>query len=199
MNTSPSLNSRTRRKGFTLIELLIVITIIAVLAGMAFPVTGAVLRSARKIQAKNDMANIINAVKAYQLEYHTYPSITGASSGDQVAASVTNNASLMSALMGTSGSNNPRGISFLEPKHTSSARGGLDSSTGAFYDPWGSVYYVQIDSDYDNTITDPSSGGGAINKGVIAYSSGSDATAGSTPNPSSPPQNGKNALYSWKN
>lgn len=194
MNTTPPRHrpsSKPNSFGFTLIELLIVITVIAVLAGMAFPVTGAVMRSAQKIQAKNTMANLVNAIKAYQLEYHKYPTIS-TGTGDQVATNAADSAALMGELLG----GNPRGINFLEPKYVETARGGYfpisaSSGTGALYDPWGNVYYVAIDSNYDNTLTDPENSG-TIAKGVIAYSSGHKATAGTSPTPS------PTAIYSWK-
>ena len=191
MSMSASNNKSKQRHGFTLIELLIVITIIAVLAGMAFPVTGAVMNSARKIQAKNDMANLVNAIKAYQLEYHQYPDMS-TGSGDQVATNEAGSSALMNELLG----DNPRRINFFEPKYVETARGGYfpssaPSGTGALYDPWGNVYYVAVDRDYDNTLTDPD-GGGTINRGVIVYSSGPDAQPGTPPTPSS------KAIYSWK-
>ena len=64
---------RKQASAFTLIELLTVIAIIAVLMGLLFPAVNAVKDSARKTQAKNDLVNIVNAVKAYYTEYGKYP------------------------------------------------------------------------------------------------------------------------------
>ena len=61
------------KKGFTLIELLIVIGIIVVLLGLAFPVFQGVQDRARKVQAKNDVTQIVTAVNAFYTEYGRYP------------------------------------------------------------------------------------------------------------------------------
>src|SRR4051812_29537977 len=64
-----------RIAAFTLIELLIVITIIAVLLGLLFPAFQGVQDRARKVQAKNDLAQIVAATNAFYTDYGTYPSI----------------------------------------------------------------------------------------------------------------------------
>jgi prepilin-type N-terminal cleavage/methylation domain-containing protein len=63
----------TTEQGFTLIELLVVIAIIAALLGLAFPVFQGVLDRAKKVQAKNDLTQIVTAVNAYYTEYGKYP------------------------------------------------------------------------------------------------------------------------------
>ena len=68
-------SNTTKRKlsAFTLIELLIVIVIIAILASVAFPVTALVMEQARKAEAKNEVSNLVNAIKMYELEYGKLP------------------------------------------------------------------------------------------------------------------------------
>src|SRR5437763_9580273 len=61
------------RKAFTLMELLVVIAIIAVLLGLAFPVFQGVLDRAKKVQAKNDLTQVVTAVNAFYTEYGRYP------------------------------------------------------------------------------------------------------------------------------
>src|SRR5438067_12494532 len=61
------------RGGFTLVELLIVIALIAVLLGLAFPVFQGVIDRAKKAQAKNDVTQIVTAVNAFYTEYGRYP------------------------------------------------------------------------------------------------------------------------------
>src|SRR5437016_11245744 len=63
------------RKAFTLVELLVVIAIIAVLLGLAFPVFQGVLDRAKKVQAKNDVTQIVTAVNAFYTEYGRYPTL----------------------------------------------------------------------------------------------------------------------------
>ncbi|HEX8294791.1 MAG TPA: type II secretion system protein, partial [Chthoniobacteraceae bacterium] len=82
-----SSSSPRRLSAFTLIELLTVIAIIAVLMGLLFPALGIVKESARKVQAKTDVTNIVASVKQYYTEYGRYPPVqssTGASEGDVV-------------------------------------------------------------------------------------------------------------------
>src|SRR5437588_8977437 len=64
------------QKAFTLIELLVVIAIISVLLGLAFPVFQGVLDRAKKVQAKNDLTQIVTAVSAFYTEYGKYPVVT---------------------------------------------------------------------------------------------------------------------------
>lgn len=67
--------------GFTLIELLTVIAIIAILMGLLFPAVNAVKENAKKVQAKNDVMQIVAAVKSYYTEYGKYPPLKAPGSG----------------------------------------------------------------------------------------------------------------------
>ena len=60
-------------RAFTLIEILVVMTLIAILAGIAFPSFIGVMESARKTQAKNDEQQIVTALNGYYTEYGKYP------------------------------------------------------------------------------------------------------------------------------
>jgi hypothetical protein len=86
---------------------------------------------------------------------------------------------------------NPRQIVFLSPggaKNTIPPRGGVSQSAGTigqYFDPWGSPYAIEIDSSYDNKITNPysDSDGSAgpspsIYQGAIAYSYGKNGQPG---------------------
>ena len=205
-----SLRARLR-SGFTLIELLVVIGIIAVLIGFAFPVFQGVTERAKKVQAKNDVTQIVTAVNAFYTEYGRYPSTAGtdayfgsmpaAPSGTTGAtndllfdvlrnntdtAHSPNNSALVTSL-------NPRGVAFLDLRTTSSntkpAAGVVPNNAavtggvriGAFYDPWGSAYNVEIDTTYDNSIINPytdAPGGSPLSTGVISWSLGKNNVLG---------------------
>src|SRR5881275_1382949 len=72
-HSSAVADRRYRRTAFTVIELLVVIVIIAVLIGLAFPVYQGVQNQAKKTQAKNDLVQIVTAVNAFYVEYGRYP------------------------------------------------------------------------------------------------------------------------------
>src|SRR3954467_11448096 len=63
---------------FTLIELLVVISIIMVLMGLLFPAFRGAQDQAKKVQAKNDLTQIVTAVNAFYTEYGRYPTIAAA-------------------------------------------------------------------------------------------------------------------------
>lgn len=187
---------------FTLIELLIVIAIIAILAGLAFPAVQGALDSGKKAQARNDLQQIVMAVKAYQLEYGKLPLLSeSASSGDVP----TNNSHLFNVLRGTGNEGedkdmNPRKIAFIEPKVSKARKGGLGIDNGIFYDPWGTPYQIRMDHNYDNQIqnfyTGNSAGWDTLNYAVIAASAGPDAKFGTNSSKSS--TDAKDDIISWQ-
>src|SRR5213082_1738034 len=65
-----------RKAAFTLAELLLVIVIIVILAGLTFPAFQGVLERAKKVQAKNDLTQVVTAVNAFYTEYGRYPNPT---------------------------------------------------------------------------------------------------------------------------
>lgn len=130
-----------RREAFTLIELLIVISIIAILAGLAFPAVQGALGQGKKAQARNDVNQLAAAIKAFQLEYGRLPaSAASPSSGDVVKTLIGSNTQL-----------NPRNLVFFEPKTAKSGKAGWDGNK--YVDPWGMEYTVLLDTGYSNRIT----------------------------------------------
>ena len=173
---------------FTLIELLVVIVTIAILMGLAFPIFQAVMNQAKKTQAKNDLTQIVTAVNAFYTEYGRYPLPSGASGdGYPVGGSGATSKSILDALRGLDPSLNPRQIVFISPpdaKDQTSARGGIKTSDGQFYDPWGMPYAMSIDAEYDNQVPNPytadtGAGSAKIRQGVITWSLGKDKLGGS--------------------
>jgi prepilin-type N-terminal cleavage/methylation domain-containing protein len=167
-----------RRSAFTLIELLTVIAIIAILMGLLFPAIGTIKESARKTQAKNDVTNIVAAVKQYYTEYGKYPPLVegvatstddkDTAVGEKDAGGIADNNALFNTLRSIpEGINtnpdykyNPRRIVFFEGKAatdpTNPRAGFTDTQDatkkGCFFDPWGKQYCVVIDTNYDNVI-----------------------------------------------
>jgi prepilin-type N-terminal cleavage/methylation domain-containing protein len=181
--------------GYSLIELLTVITIVAVLATLMVAVIGGVKESARRVQAKSDLAHIVAAIKAYRTEYGVYP-VRLDQAGTEVTFAI-DNSDLFNTLRAVpEGANdqrrlNPRGITYLEvpPAHdVMRPRSGI--AHGCWYDPWGpqsdkpesGVYHIRIDTADTNQVTNPYPGGDpdegeatlgpTLNLGVIAWSLG---------------------------
>ena len=144
--------ARPSLRGFTLIELLIVIAIIGILMALLFPAFGSALNMARKTAAKNDVVQIANALVAYQAEYGQWPNTTnetnvnmGGTLLDILTAGTTANATNF----------NPRKINFIEVGDAKKGKSGRvpAGTLYNFVDPWGQPYQVEMDANYDNTLT----------------------------------------------
>jgi prepilin-type N-terminal cleavage/methylation domain-containing protein len=135
-----------RAAAFTLIELLVVISIIAILAALAFPAVNGAIGSARKAQARNDVQQIALAIKSFASEYgHLPSSVTDSEEW------ISDNGNLMKILTGELGQAlNPKNIKFFDPKLANKAKGGLYD--GKYYDPWGELYLIKLNTDYTNKI-----------------------------------------------
>jgi prepilin-type N-terminal cleavage/methylation domain-containing protein len=187
-NFAMRLSSRTSRNGgFTLIEMLTVIGIIVILMGLLFPAFKGVQDQAKRTQAKNDLTQIVTAVNAFYTEYGRYPTTatTDAAATYGPGGSTTENGGLFSELRATSTTLNTRQIVFISPpdaKDQNNPRSGIKTSTGGYYDPWGSEYAVALDADYNNQVANPyTSNAGAtpnLQNGVIAWSLGKDHVQG---------------------
>ena len=159
MNPTPS-RSLPRSSAFTLIELLIVIAIIAILASLSIPAVNGVIGSARKAQARNDVQQIVAAVKAFQSEYGRMPTTTapGENPTDETGGDAyhdTDNEIVTRILMNTETGTtklNTKGTVFLDAKTTKNKKGGVDLQDFKFYDPWGTPYAIKLDNNYSGKI-----------------------------------------------
>ena len=64
---------RSRLSGFTLVELLVVITIIAILAGLLLPAVQAAREAARRTQCTNNLRNLGQGCLTYQTQWSSLP------------------------------------------------------------------------------------------------------------------------------
>jgi prepilin-type N-terminal cleavage/methylation domain-containing protein len=173
-------------QAFTLMELLVVITIIAILMGLIFPVFQGVQNQAKKAQAKNDLAQIGTAVNAYYTEYGKYPVVADDTPIANTADLFYTLRAIASGTVNASDAANPRKIVFVEipdAKNQSQPRSGIKTSDGQWYDPWGTSYKIAIDGNYDNTVANPygptgGAGSDPIRAGVISWSLGKDKQFG---------------------
>lgn len=164
-------------RAFTLIELLTVISIIAILASIAFGVMKGVKERAAISQAKTELASLAQALEAYKLQYGDYPQTGSAANATEASASATDGPGILfNALTGKRGplsSTNvvTNGRAYLETTRFSlqdtSAAGspvaGATQVANAFMDPWGRryLYYYKTDSSW-------------VRKGYILVSAGPD-------------------------
>ena len=178
------------RHGFTLMELLIVIAMIAILIGIGYPTFISILEKARKTQAANEEQQIVAAVNGFYTDYGKYPLVTADTT---IAGSTTpSNADLFYSLRAVAlGANapvngipavNPRAIVFIQPPISKTGtKGGINTTTGIWYDPFGSPYNVMIDGSYDNQLTNPytdAPSGTTLYLGVIVWSFGKNGRLG---------------------
>jgi prepilin-type N-terminal cleavage/methylation domain-containing protein len=197
-----SISRRCLSHAFTLIELLVVITIIGLLAGLAFPAIAGALKAAKKAEASAMVSQLRVALTAYQTEYGNWPSTTFPSTEPTVLSS---DANLYNLLRGQDAAGqNPRLIVFMEfnskvlrqaVSATNTTPPVSTSSATAFVDPWSQPYYFVADSNYNNEISVPSDTAGSnetINSSLGIWSRGPQKTWNAELEPK------KNYLRSWK-
>lgn len=149
------------RRAFSLLELLVVIAIIALLVGVASPVTIAALNKAKVVKCKQQIASLTMALNSYKAEYGYYPllkirgEVVSYDYGHGTGENSRGNAFLR-CMMGEQYPNgqavppkNPRGIQFFSPKNTKTGKTGLYHPTGswdyAYADPWGRAFQISYD------------------------------------------------------
>ena len=196
-----NLFNKRNSAAFTLIEMIVVMLIIATLAALFMGAATSAFDRARRTQAKNDVIQIATAVNAFYTEYGRYPvTVTDPTkdaffgTGSTPAGSAAyppGNVVLLNVLRNiTTDPNavalNPRQVVFLSPggaKNTVPPRGGIATADNCYYDPWGSQYAILIDTNYDNTLTNPYSDAGAtpLRFGAVAYSYGKNGALGGGP------------------
>ena len=164
--------------GFTLIELLVVIAIVAILAALLFPVIGRSRESARKVEATNDVRQLVAATNLYLADYQKFPlnevqsnarwdTVYGDPGGLYSSADLCN---VLRAVpddrFNTNNRLNPGETKYIDPKPAKdpiSPRSGIATQEttgpeghtirkGAFVDPWGMEYVVFLDGDNDYSI-----------------------------------------------
>lgn len=72
-SSSRSLPAAQRARGFTLIEIMVVVTILGILAALIVPRVVGRTDDARIAAAKQDIAQIVSALKLYRLDNSRYP------------------------------------------------------------------------------------------------------------------------------
>lgn len=187
----------TPASAFTLLEMLIVITIIAILAGLLFPVVLGAMEKGRQKQALAETRSIVLAIKAYRNEYGKWPAQIQ-SATDTIY--VTSNYCVIQPLLGSNWNNaNPKNITFLP------LQGGSNNFDvqGNYLDPWGDPYVICMDENADNVIGNSFAGvytnrNSGTNNIAISLSAVTDAGAASMGNPTDASTWNKLPWCSWQ-
>lgn len=155
------MKSTVRRSGasaFTLIELLVVMSIIGSLAGLMFPVSGAVRNMVNKAKTKTLFATVQVGISMYQNEYQRLPRIAG-TAGEDLSFKSDEQAGrqLVAALAGgtetTEGQQlNPKGIGFCEFNEKQLRELDSQGEGGYLVDAFGRPFYIVMDFNYDGRI-----------------------------------------------
>jgi prepilin-type N-terminal cleavage/methylation domain-containing protein len=188
MKTSKSRRSNTA-PAFTLIEILVVISIIVILASLAFAAGQMAIKHARMTAAKADENAIQIALDGYYAEYSKLPLASSASA--EIDTTSEAGRQLIAVLLGQEDSSdsmlNPRRVSFLNLREGKNKANGIihqGSGSGAgsivgIFDPWGNPYKIVFDTDFSGQIPDPLKSGAVVrNRTSIVYTTGYDKLPG---------------------
>ena len=124
------------------------IGIIAILAGLLFPVIIGAVAKAKEKQAMAETRAIFMAIKAYRQEYGKWPAQTYAT---QDVTYVTNNYLVIQPLLGSNPTQmNPKNKIFLNMQVNTNVN---PDYAGNYLDPWGIPYVICMDQNGDNRLS----------------------------------------------
>jgi len=154
------------RRGFTLIEMLVVISIIAILAGLLLPVFARAKLKVKIANCKSDMQGLISAINQYDTTYSRYPGnvngqdYTYGSPFAVTANSTNSNANLMIILtdlnvgINFNHAKNPQNIAHNAKQTADTNSPGMSSVDYQLRDYFGHPYVISIDYDGDGYTKD---------------------------------------------
>lgn len=137
-----------KKQGFTLVELLVVMTIIALLAGITVPLVANAYKSSKIRRAELEMQSIRTAVLQFQSDHRYMPwPYQGTTAkpiwvGADVATAVGTQTNVIGKLTG----DNALKKVYLEVPE------GSRNADDEFVDPWGVPYAIALDRDLSDTI-----------------------------------------------
>lgn len=154
------MKQKSIQQGFTLIELLVVVAIIGLLAGLIFPAVTGVLKKSKSATAQTEVKSIESALNAFFSDYGRFPKDNGSS--DKTYGGSSGNGDIIKALRGLDNTLNPRRINYLEVAEKS-----LNGDN--MINPWGSNYFIAVNTDFNNILVNSVSNLSARNIAVWTY------------------------------
>ena len=178
---------KPRQTRFTLVELLVVITIIAILAGILIPTIATAIKKAHIGKAKAEMTSLMAAITLYQSEYDVMP-FAYASGSESVELTSARYDVLISFLSQTGTADDPETGNPAQDTGNARKIKMLNVKKAATYlDPWDKRYHIVYDCNYDDEIlVDDIVGlykaGTTIPYTVVIWSEGPDEASSGTAN-----------------
>jgi len=148
----------------------------AIPAGMS-----AAKEAAHRTAAKNDVTQIVTAIKSFYTDYGVYPIPQSETTpgGSTFGDGTFDNKRILDVLRNVDPSDqlNTRHVTYIDlpPARDAGTPVSGIGSDGNFYDPWGHQYIIRVDSAYSGVINDPDHQ--QLQTGVIAWSLGPDGKA----------------------
>lgn len=159
------------------LELLVVVFVIFILVAMLMPLTPHQGRPAKIMQARTEMAGLVNAIEGYEHQYGHLPLADVATNGDltfglkpaEIQAFnplpgtklIASNSDIITVLMdfdlgaNTGHKLNPQRIKFLAPKMVEGTNSpGVSCIDYKYRDPWGHPYIISLDANQDGFVRD---------------------------------------------
>ncbi len=147
--------------------------------------TVSLIQKSRIAQARAVCMSIDMAVQNFFQDYNFLP-FGDAEKSPEEDMVIKSDDPLISVLTGKEKEINARMIVFLQVRkasgdNESGYRNGIhtDGDKSSIYDPWGNLYHIALDFDYDNKIQHPFKEGVVIRKQAFVYSAGPDGEVGS--------------------
>ena len=210
MKAKTNVSKAKSRRGFTLVEMLVVISMIAALAGISFPVYRGIQNKVEKQKLQMLFTGVERAVDNFETEYNylpyptswgDYPDTTpvwsSTSDGDWVDSRQGEVTEMVTILAGLGNTINFKNIKFLESESMV-----ITGNTATLYDPWGFEYFgMRLDYNLDGIMSRPFDTSSVYyqikGKKVAIYSYGPDNLGGGGAGWQTQERNLDN-VYSWE-
>ncbi len=194
-----------KKRGFTLIELLVVIAIVACLAGIAASVALKQVDNAKKMASQQACSMLATAIENFYGDNNPLPWAYFPKVDTTVSTDADDEANVMGILLNredgpANRKKNRSGKMYLEGSTSTTKKGGiyLTATEAGYYDEWEHPYYIIMDFDYNDQITDPFTSQVLIKRKVIVYGLGPDGLGGLPDGKYTDQEVTQDNVYSWK-